>query len=562
MAMKLDYDRNNPVVGFEEQDLERCLKVEEEFMPRKGYAQSKEVILRTIAVKVILENSRCYNFNAFVPYLALVCFDRFISKNRLPNVLDRVRDEVVLVANCCLMIAYKTRPDTFDVLHFLVKTKMIKHERHILTVELVILNALKWNLEVTAISFVNMVIPRIPGAENIKRRVVNEIIIQVQGGITFITKFRPSVIAAAAIITACRRTLREMQPICYNWIVDTKFVNKVDLEACFAKLLQMCIEKEIIMVTDRKASQSPRVRAASRSPTKEPKLHISDTDAERIFERRHGKEPRLGSSDADTDRKFERRPGKEPMSLSKTKNKAVAIPENKIDDSELDVEMNFKLKWMLWITNPEEIEIDSPRFRPVAAATTPLISFPAALVANRSLMNAWKMRHRTLRVLEFVAKTDMIEQQKPHAKWSSEAEGSSRPKGSSQIGGSSQTGGSFRAGGSSQAGGSSSSESGKEPLLQETSETKDTEVDSETKQRYDIEPPKETSGTKDTEVDPETGQRHCKEPPQETSETKDAEVEPKTQLRHEKEPRQETSATKATIQKLNKGPKKSNCGKL
>ncbi|KAJ0044994.1 hypothetical protein Pint_04406 [Pistacia integerrima] len=362
MAMKLDYDRNNPVVGFEEQDLERCLKVEEESMPRKGYAQSKEVILRTIAVRAIHENSRCDNFNAFVPYLALVCFDRFISKNRLPNVLDRVRDEVVLVANCCLMIAYKTRPDTFDVLHFLVKTKMIKHERHILTVELVILNALKWNLEVTAISFVNMVIPRIPGAENIKRRVVNEIIIQVQG----------------AIITACRRTLREMQPICYNWIVDTKFVNKVDLEACFAKLLQMCIEKEIIMLTDRKASQSPRVRAASRSPTKEPKLHISDTDAERIFERRHGKEPKLGSSDSDTDtdRKFERRPGKEPMSMSKTKNKAVAVPENKIDDSELDDEMNFKLKWMLWITNPEEIEIDSPRFLPVAAATTPLIAFP------------------------------------------------------------------------------------------------------------------------------------------------------------------------------------------
>lgn len=59
---------------------------------------------------------------------------------------------------------------------------MIEHERHILTVERVIRNALKWNIEVTAISFVNMVIPRIPGAENIKRRVVNEIIIQAQAG--------------------------------------------------------------------------------------------------------------------------------------------------------------------------------------------------------------------------------------------------------------------------------------------------------------------------------------------------------------------------------------------
>lgn len=44
--------------------------------------------------------------------------------------------------------------------------------------------------------------------------------------ITF-TKFRPSVIAAAAIITACRLTLREMQPICYKWMVDAKFVNEV-----------------------------------------------------------------------------------------------------------------------------------------------------------------------------------------------------------------------------------------------------------------------------------------------------------------------------------------------
>lgn len=60
---------------------------------------------------------------------------------------------------------------------------MIEHERHILAVELEILKALKWNLEaVTAISFIDMVIPRIPGAENIQRRVVNEIIIQAQAG--------------------------------------------------------------------------------------------------------------------------------------------------------------------------------------------------------------------------------------------------------------------------------------------------------------------------------------------------------------------------------------------
>ncbi|XP_031280060.1 cyclin-D1-2-like [Pistacia vera] len=361
MDMKIDDDRNNPVDGFEEEDLERYLEAEEEFMAAEGYAQSNGAILRVTAVRVIL-NSRLDNFDVFEQYLALTYFDRFISKNPLPNVIDCARDEVVLVVNCCLMIAYKMRLDSFDVHSFLVKTKMINHGRHVRIVELVILNALKWDLELTAISFVNLVIPRISGAENIKRRVVNEIIIHALGDKT-VTEYRPSVIAAAAIMTACSLTLREMQPICYKWIVDTKFVDEVDLEACFVKFCQMCMDKKIIRKKDREAAQSPRVRAASRSPEKEPNLRISDTDAERIVERRHGKEPKLGSSDADTDRKFERRPGKEPMSLSKTKNKAVAVPENKIDDSESDDEINFKVKWILWITNPEEIDFDYPHFR-------------------------------------------------------------------------------------------------------------------------------------------------------------------------------------------------------
>lgn len=54
--------------------------------------------------------------------------------------------------------------------------------------------------------------------------------------------------------------------------------------------------------------------------------------------------------------------------MAKTKKKVVAVPEISIDDSELDNEMNFELKWMLWITNPEEIEVDLLRFRPAAAA--------------------------------------------------------------------------------------------------------------------------------------------------------------------------------------------------
>ncbi|XP_044511892.1 putative cyclin-D2-3 [Mangifera indica] len=311
----MDYSPDDPVAGFQERDIEKCKEVEKQFMAAIGYADSKEVILRMTATRVILENSRCENFDAYMPYLAMNYFDSFISRNPLPKMLRRVGDDIAIAANCCLMLAYKTKPDTFNVHAFLAKTKMIEHERHVLAVELVILKALKWNLEaVTAISFIDMVIPRIPEAENIQRRVVNEIIIQAQADITF-TKFRPSVIAAAAIITACRLTLREMQPICYKWIVDAKFVNEVDLEAYFVKTGQMCIDKKIIKETDGQKPKSHRVRAASR--------------------RR--------SSDANTERKFDR-PVKEEMSMARTKKKVLAVPENNIDDSESDDEMNFELK--------------------------------------------------------------------------------------------------------------------------------------------------------------------------------------------------------------------------
>lgn len=104
-----------------------------------------------------MQNSRWDRYDAFVPYLALIYFDRFISHNPPPvihikthdsdfpytfliivnlfnqnllmtqifhlfnqNLLSDLREEVVLIANCCLKIAWEMRDSTFRPLDFLV----------------------------------------------------------------------------------------------------------------------------------------------------------------------------------------------------------------------------------------------------------------------------------------------------------------------------------------------------------------------------------------------------------------------------------------------------------
>ncbi|XP_031280061.1 uncharacterized protein LOC116138492 [Pistacia vera] len=373
MALRI-YDPLNPVPVYQEQNaFESYLNVENESMAAEGYATSKEATLRKIAVRVILENSRWDNYDAFVPYLALIYFDCFISHNPLPNLLRDLREEVVLIANSCLKIAYEMRDSTFRPLDFLKRTRMIEHEIVILRMELAIISGIDWKTRaVTAICFVNMFVRMIPEARRIKQRTLNEIVIQAQGDIEF-TKFRPSVIAAAAILSACKLKYKEndMYYNCYKFLLGLKFVHEEELNACTKKTTEMCIYKRIVIEEDEPGSSSEAGGSSSSRTGKEPLQGISGTKDAKV-QKMPGKKPRQGTA-------IRHRRGRRQLpTIEETEDETEIGGEESVSDipeilpvrriEDIDP-MNFELKWILWDADAGETTIDSSLFRPGAEIT-------------------------------------------------------------------------------------------------------------------------------------------------------------------------------------------------
>ncbi|KAH9802925.1 putative cyclin-D6-1 [Citrus sinensis] len=313
----MNFHHDYPLPAYKEEQFEKYFNVETEWMADEGYAESKEVTLRKVAMHVILRNSKSDKLDAFIPYLAMNIFDRFISRHQLPTVLDHVRDDIVLAANSCLTLAWKMRDNSFSVPEFLM--------------ELQILRGLKWQMRaVTPICLVRFFVEMIPIGKGIERRTLNEIIIQTQDNISF-TRFRPSVIAASAVLTACRLLYDDIYEENKKILLSRKYVEEEDLETCLDETYEKCIEKKILLLRDVWFVEKP-------------KLEIGAAEIAKAGE---------------TSSSGSHRSGKEP------------IQEQNQDEAEgdIDQEMNFELKWMMWSSDdPEDLTINSPDFRTLPPA--------------------------------------------------------------------------------------------------------------------------------------------------------------------------------------------------
>lgn len=122
----------------------RYFTAETDYVAAAGFETSRIATLRQIAVTVILRNSKSYKREAMIPYLAMTYCDMFISRNELPNVLGRVRDDIVLAANCCLTIAWRRRDKHFSLPKFLENNNLNwEYQKHVLNMEHEILTALE-----------------------------------------------------------------------------------------------------------------------------------------------------------------------------------------------------------------------------------------------------------------------------------------------------------------------------------------------------------------------------------------------------------------------------------
>ncbi|XP_022876517.1 putative cyclin-D6-1 isoform X1 [Olea europaea var. sylvestris] len=212
--ISLPYDIYYNLIPEDHKDLFcEYFNAEEEFMPPPFYAKIHLFrSFRRYAIMFMEQNSKREKFDAFIPYLAVAYMDRFISTYDIPEVIPgSPKRNTYLFLTCCLSIASKMRNDDFKIRQLLdTGNPLFRYKmEEVSKMELSICCQLKWKMRyITPIFFVDYFINRFhilsPTHPVIPRRSVHQIIIKSQA-VMKLTQYRPSIVAALAVLVASSR---------------------------------------------------------------------------------------------------------------------------------------------------------------------------------------------------------------------------------------------------------------------------------------------------------------------------------------------------------------------
>ncbi|CAJ1957054.1 unnamed protein product [Sphenostylis stenocarpa] len=183
----MDSDNEFPQPSYREREAIRdYLQIEYEFMPPlEFYANPFNVQYRRHAVSTMVRLSQGEDVDAYIPYLAMNYFDRFVSMNPLAELRGfSLHDKVRLVAICCFTLSAKMRTTHFLPRQFQMNREVNFNSEKIMQTEFCILNGLNWRMRsITPFHFLDHYYPTFRMIGGFKRRSINEIIVQSQGGI-------------------------------------------------------------------------------------------------------------------------------------------------------------------------------------------------------------------------------------------------------------------------------------------------------------------------------------------------------------------------------------------
>ncbi|KAK7244437.1 hypothetical protein RIF29_39259 [Crotalaria pallida] len=194
------------------QTMDMCFEFESNFMAADGfYSDPDNLIIRKLAISIIATHWKT-DIDAFVPYLAMNYFDRFVSQSEKQYSLETDINED--------FYSDKINGIMYQIWDGLNGEK----------------------LSVTPFSFVDhYYYPTFANIGGFKRRCINEIIVQAQGEDYFI-KYKPSEIALSSFLAACHFSDID--------IPDELEIVKEKLVHCVLKLVDLCIKKNIKIETD------------------------------------------------------------------------------------------------------------------------------------------------------------------------------------------------------------------------------------------------------------------------------------------------------------------------
>ncbi|CAI0550172.1 unnamed protein product [Linum tenue] len=268
---EMEFDLENPLTshhGIHSDTFPSLFLIESDHMPSLSYSKSVKTpagigfSFRQDAVTSILQV--CCFFDPFLSYLAVNYLDRFLSTQGMPQQKPWV---VRLLRVSCVSLAVKmmNRTTEFslnDIQGNANHGGLVFDTETIQRMEALILGALKWRMRsVTPFAFLSFFIHyfklKDPPLKQALRTRATQTILRAQNEGKMVG-FKPSLIAASALLSACHE-LFPLQFSCYrDAILSCSYVNKEMMEESYKEMQEVAME-EYESVMDRVSSSDTPV---------------------------------------------------------------------------------------------------------------------------------------------------------------------------------------------------------------------------------------------------------------------------------------------------------------
>ncbi|XP_031276309.1 putative cyclin-D6-1 [Pistacia vera] len=244
----MEFDLENPFTSLEEQQSDKIPHLfasESDHMPSQKFIQCLKFTdfypsFRHEAVSLILLAQFSGNFEPSIPYLAVTYLDRFISRQEIPQGQPWV---LRILVTSCISLAAKMKNTHFSPSKIQREEGFIFDAQTIQRMELLILDALNWRMRsITPFSFLCYFISlfklKDPPLTQALRDRATDIIFDAHNEIKLL-EFKPSVIAASALLVSSHELFPLQFPSFKTSISSCEYINKENLLQCFDTMQEM-----------------------------------------------------------------------------------------------------------------------------------------------------------------------------------------------------------------------------------------------------------------------------------------------------------------------------------
>lgn len=244
----MEFDLENPLKSLVELNfdaLPSLFQAESDHMPTENYIRNlmsevSDFNLRREVISIILQFN--YDFEPVLCYLAINYLDRFLSSQGMPQSKPWI---IRLLAVSCVSLAAKMKETEFSMADLHPEGGLIFDAVTIQRMEVLILGALNWRMRsITPFSFIPFFISlfkiKDPQLIQALKARATEIILKAQTEIK-ILEFRPSIVAASALLSASHELFPMQIQSFKRAISKCSCVNSETLMSCYSIINDIAI---------------------------------------------------------------------------------------------------------------------------------------------------------------------------------------------------------------------------------------------------------------------------------------------------------------------------------